>query len=237
MKHYLLLLIALVGLTPAYAQFDDNDIFANTNSTPFAKPKKHGFFLGPRIGGTMTMMTQPEQTDLYDAMGFGFSGGLAMKVRLGRMSENSDGGTGIFGIALDLKYKLNSVKTIGIGGDKLNLGYFEVPVMLQLYPFYKNTALNGLYIEAGADFAALVNKSPEAIAVADANRYAIYHTGGLKGFDVRIPVGLGWTLRKGFDVNLRYYISTSNLAENLKCKQSSLELSLAWYFRLAGRNN
>lgn len=223
----------MIGFTPAYAQFDDNNVF-DPETPSFAKTRKHGFFIGPRVGATMTMMTQPEQTDLYDAMGIGFSGGLAMKVRFGRMSENSDGGTGIFGIGLDLKYKLNNVKTLG--EESLKLGYFEAPVMLQLYPFYKNTSMNGFYLEAGVDISALLHKNPDLLAVDDNGRHAVYHTGDLKGCDVRIPVGLGWTMRQGFDINLRYYIGTSDLAENMACKQSSLELSFAWFFRVAGKN-
>ena len=234
MKHSLLLLVSLLCMTNAYAQFDDNDIFSSTPGE-FEKPKKYGFYIGPRVGLTMTMMGQPKQSDLYDAMGFGFSGGVAMKVRLGRMSENSDGGTGIFGIALDLKYKQNNVKTLA--DETLKLGYFEAPIMLQLYPFYKNTTLNGFYVEAGVDFAALLSKSPDLLTTEGDGTRVTYHTGDLKGGDIRIPLGVGWTLRKGFDVNLRYYIGMSNLAENLECKQSSLELSLAWMFKTGRKNN
>ena len=94
----------------------------------------------------MTSMTQPAQCDLYDKSGIGFSGGVAMKARFGKATENSYEGTGMFGVGLELKYKQNNVKTIANEGD-LKLGYFEVPVTLQFYPFAKSKIMNPFYIE------------------------------------------------------------------------------------------
>lgn len=229
MKKYLFLALALLGLTPAFGQTDDDD--AIFNSSNIGKPRNYAIHVGPRIGLTTTSMTQPLECDLYDGMGLGFSAGASMKVRLGHMSENSDGGTGLLGFGLDLKYKQNKVKTIG--DSDLSLGYFEVPVMLQLYPFYKITKLNGLYVEAGVDMAGTLSKSPDLLTVLQPTGRVVYHTGDLKGFDCRIPLGLGYTLRNGLDVNLRYYIGTSELAENMPCKMSSMEVSVAWMFRVS----
>ena len=229
MKKYLFLTLALLSITPVFAQTDDDDAIFNSNV--IGKPKNYAIYVGPQVGLTTTSMTQPLECDLYDGMGIGFSAGASMRVRLGRMSENSDGGTGVFGVGLDLKYKQNKVKTIG--DSNLSLGYFEVPVMLQLYPFYKITKLNGLYVEAGVDIAGTMTKSPDLLTVQTNVGRIIYHTGDLKGFDCRIPIGLGYTIRNGFGVNLRYYIGTSELAENIPCKMSSVELSLAWLFKVS----
>ena len=225
----LLLAIALLSTTTIFAQEDD---FFSTGPIP-PKPKNYAFFIGPRIGGDITTMTQPNECNLYDAAGIGFSGGVAMKLRLGAMSEDSDGGTGVFGIGLDLKYKQNNVKTIA--DDNLSLGYFEAPIMAQFYPFYKNTKMNSFYLEIGVDIAALLSKNPDLMTVQPNNeRYDLvtYHISDLKGGDIRIPVGIGYTFPKGFDINMRYYLGTSDLAKNMACKMSSFELSVGWLFKV-----
>lgn len=232
MKKFFLFTLLMLGFTPLFAQSEDDDeIFSSSQIVP--KPKSYGLYVGPRLGMTMTTMTQPRECDLYDGVGIGLSGGAAVRLRLGNMSENSEGGTGLFAIGLDLKYKQNRVKTIG--SDNLSLSYFEVPVVAQIYPLYKNVALNGFYIEVGVDLAGTLSKSPDILTVFPNNlRYTqvAYHAGELKGFDCRIPIGVGYTFLPGFDVNLRYYIGTSNLAKNMACKMSSLEISLAWLFKV-----
>ena len=118
------------------------------------KPKSNALFVGPTIGGTMTMTSgQTADYDLIDGGGFGFTGGVAARARFGRATENSIEGTGMLGVGLEVKYKLNSVKTHA--EDKLSLGYLEIPVTIQFFPLAKMHGLNGLYIEAGPDFAML----------------------------------------------------------------------------------
>ena len=95
--------------------------------------------------------------------------------------------------------------------------------------------MNGFYIEAGIDLAGVLSKSPDALTVFPNNyrfNEVVYHTGDLTGFDCRIPVGVGYTFLNGFDVNLRYYIGTSDLAKNMACKMSSFEVSLSWLFKV-----
>lgn len=222
MKKIFLMLFVLAGIVPAMAQSDDND------EGGFYE-KSNAIFLGPKLGATFTSMGQPKEVDLYDGSGFGISAGLQGKVRFGQATENSDGGTGFFGIGLELKYKQNKVKTIG--SDDLSLGYFEVPVTAQVYPFAKKQALNGFYIEAGPDFSFLMSKSPDVLSVPSAN--IAYHTGDFKGGDVRLLAGIGYTLPgSSFEVNGRYYIGMSDLAGNFPCKQNTLEVSLSWLFKI-----
>ena len=127
MKKFLFLFVALVTAMPTFAQSDDEeDVYSSG-----AKVKKNAFFIGPKVGGVLTTMTQPKQGKLYDAAGFGFSGGLAMKIRFGQASEASVGGTGYFAIGAELKYKQNKVKTLGTDQDgkrnaDLTISYFEV---------------------------------------------------------------------------------------------------------------
>ena len=235
MKKLLILFVAILGVSPAFAQIDDSDFGRLTDRGGFEKPKKSAFFIGPKAGVTMTSMTQPDECDLYDKFGIGFSGGIAMKARFGRATENSYEGTGFVGVGLELKYKQNNVKTIA--KDDLQLGYFEVPVMLQFYPFAKSNVMNGFYIELGGSFAGIMSKKPDALTVNNPNEdynYVTYHTGDLKGFDVRGLAGIGYTIPgTGFDINGRFYLGTSELAKNFPCKMNTIEVSLSYYFRAA----
>ena len=154
MKKILFFIAALSLSVPGFAQSDDGE----DDLISTGKEKSNAFFLGPKVGVTMTSMTQPDEGKLYDGSGFGFSGGVVLKARFGKASENSVGGTGYFGAGLELKYKLNSVKTLGTdeGGKenaKLSLGYFEVPVFVHIYPFAKSPSVNPLYVELGVAFA------------------------------------------------------------------------------------
>lgn len=242
MKKILFFIAALSLTVPGFAQSDDGE-----EESVRTKEKSIAFFLGPKIGGTMTSMTQPNEGKLYDGSSFGFSGGLVFQARFGKASENSVGGTGYFGAGLELKYKLNSVKTLGTdeGGKenaKLSLGYFEVPVFVHIYPFAKSPSVNPLYVELGAAFAGTLSRSPKSLTVVSSDPNSdfsevIYYLDAngskLKGMDVRPFAGIGYTIpNTGLDISARYYIGTSDLAKNFPCKMSSLEVSLAWMFNI-----
>lgn len=232
MKKLIILFVAILGISPAFAQSDEGADFSS-----FVKLKKSAFFIGPKGGVTMSSMTQPNECDLYDGSGIGFSGGIAMKARFGRATENSVEGTGIIGVGLELKYKQNAVKTIS--GENLNLGYLEIPVTLQFYPFLKSQAMNSFYLELGPSAGMLMSKSPDKLSVGVNEPYPgtqtiTYHTGDLKGFDVHPVFGLGYTIpNTGLDINARYYLGTSELAENFPCKMSTIEISISWLFKAA----
>lgn len=240
-KILMLIAVLLTWQSPALAQSDDGEFL------PVPKPKKHAFFIGPKIGMTMTTMGQPNESDLYDGFGIGFSGGLALKARFNSATESSEGGTGFVGLGLELKYKKNSVKTTGTdesGKENANLSvdYFEVPIYLQVYPLAKSKKMNTFYFELGASMAGTMARSPKSLtAVTAGGSDVVYNfdTEGskLKGYDVRPLVGLGYTFHSskrmsGLDVNARYYIGTSDLAGNFPCKMNSFEISLAYMFKL-----
>ena len=215
-----------------------------------ASKKSTVFYLGPKVGATFTTMTQPDQCDLYDAMGIGFSAGVTAKARFGRASDLSPAGTGKFGAGLELKYKQNNVKTIGIDEDgkqdaNLNISYFELPLFVQFYPFYKSDAMNTFYIEAGPDIAGTLSRSPKALTVDNltGNFSAIsFKVDDLKGFDVRFLAGLGYEFAASknskheaenlIGINARYYMGTSKLAGNFASKMNTFEISLSWMFSL-----
>lgn len=232
MKKTLLFVLSIFAGQYAIAQsgegFDTSDFEG--------KPKSNVLCIGPKIGGSLSSISgQPSEVDLFDGGSFGISGGLALKARFGRASENSYAGTGMFGVGLELKYRQAKAKTIA--SEDLSLGYFEVPVLLHVYPMASSPSMNGFYIEAGPDFAMLISKSPDALRMNLNQPYPgiesiQYNTGDLKGGDLRIAIGLGYTLPgTGLDINARYYIGTSELAkESLPVKMSFIEFSLSWLF-------
>lgn len=225
MKKTILFLISfvLMGVMPALAQRDGGD------ERHF--DKSNVIKLGPRVGLDFTSMTQPKEVDLYEGVGTSFDLGLALKTRFGRATEETrQGGTGLLGFGLEVNYKGNKVKTIG--DQDLSLSYLEIPLLLQVYPMVKSNMMNSFYVEAGPDFALIASKSPSVLNVPSAN--IAYHTGDFKGGDLRFVVGLGYTIPKtSLDINARYYIGTSDLAGNFPCKMNTLEVSLAWMFRIA----
>lgn len=241
MKRIFFMMMALMSIAPVFAQDDDGE-----EPIIIKKEKSNAFFIGPKIGGTMTTMTQPNEGKLYDSSAFGLSGGLAMKMRFGKASENSPAGTGYFAAGLELKYRQSVVKTIGTDEDgkenaNLSLSYFDVPVYVHVYPFAKSRGMNTLYIELGASFGGVLGRTPKSLTVTNPSAeyssvtYNIDKDGSqLKGMDVRPLAGLGYTIPStGLDINARYYIGTSNLAGNFPCKMSSLEISLSWMFNAA----
>lgn len=240
MKKHLFLVMAMVIALPGFAQSDDGE----EDFIP-SKEKSNAFFIGPKIGGTMTTMTQPNEGDLYDASGFSFSGGVAMKARFGQASENSVGGTGYFGVGVEVKYLQNTVKTLGIDDEgeadaNLSIGYLDVPVYAQIYPFAKMPSLNPFYVELGVAFAGTLSRSPKSLTVENLNSElssVTYHldtdNSTLKGWDVRPLVGVGYTIpNTGLDINARYHFGMSELAGNFPCKLNTLEISLAWLFNI-----
>ncbi len=217
-----------LGLLPASAQIDDGASFSTGS---FVKEKNNAFYLGLKAGVDITSMTQPTQSKLYDKTGIGFSGGLALRGRFGKVTENSYGGTGYFGLGLELKYKQNKVKTIA--GEDLTIDYFEVPVVAQVFPFAKNASMNPFYIELGASFGGALSKKPDQLTVNDNSGTVVYSIKDIKGLNVSGVAGIGYTIPStGLDINARYYLGFTDLADNIACKMSSFEVSLAWYFKL-----
>lgn len=241
MKKISFTLMALLFAMPAFAQSDDGEEIGNV-----VKARNNAFFLGPKAGVTMTTMTQPEEGKLFDKSDIGFSAGLALKARFGKATPNSEGGTGFVGLGMELKYTQNKAKTIatdenGNQNASLSMSYFEAPVYVQFYPLAKFNAMNSLYIEVGTAFVGTLGRSPKTLTVdepsADYSQvtYKLDADGSkLKGMDVRPMAGIGYTIPgTGFDVNARYYLGMSKMAENFTSKMNTLEVSLSWMFNIA----
>ena len=236
MKRFLISVIAVVCSLTGFAQIDD-EIDVGISE----KVYNHAIMVGPTAGVTMTMTSgQPSKYVLFDGSGIGFSGGLAARMRFGRGTRNSQEGTGMFAAGLEVKYTLNNAKTKG--EDNLMLGYLDIPVLLQFYPLAGSTTANGLFLEAGPDFALLMTKSPDKLNLPLNQPYpgiqtVEYATGDLNGGDLRIAVGLGYNQSfSKFDLGIhtRYYLGMSELSKNvLPAKLNTIELSLSLMFRVA----
>lgn len=233
-KNLLLVIAALCGLS-GFAQSgeDVNELFSE-------KEYNHVLYVGPVVGANMTMTSGQPKYDLFEGTGVGFTGGVAAKARFGRGTDNSMEGTGKFAAGLEVKYTLNTVKTKT--KDNLSLGYLDIPVLVQFFPLAGTTTANGLFIEAGPDFALLMSKSPDKLRL-DLNEpypglQAIeYATGDLKGGDIRVAMGLGYNFsmpKMDLAVHARYYLGMSELSKKvLPTKLSTLELSLSLMFKAA----
>ncbi len=246
-KKFTFLISFLCITATAFAQNEEGG-FTQRSSTPqqrggsgkaiSIKTKSYNYELsiGPRVGGGLTMMSDGDDVKVSDGSGFGFDAGLGVNVRFG--GKDSKGralnGQGLFGVGLELNYASYSAKTVA---DKnLNLGYFEVPVLLQFYPAYQTKQLKNFYIELGPTFSALVSKSPEELKTDD---YTSYMTGDLKGGDIKGTIGVGYRINRngandGFYINLRYNQGFSKLAGNFPCKISSAELTIGYLFKCVG---
>lgn len=250
-KVYLMLLFFVCALS-CFAQIEEGDENFGQKSTTRIKSQNntekkgrsivvktknynYEFSLGIRVGGGVSTMSEGDDLHLYDGSGMAFGGGIAANVRFGgKDSRNRPlDGQGLLGIGLELNYKNLSVKTLA--DEDLKLGYFEVPVMLQLYPMYNSKQLKNLFIELGATFAGSMSASPESLSYQNVT----YKTGDLKGFDVRPTVGLGYRFNKssandGFYMNARYYLGSSDLAGNFPSKISCAEISVGYLFKCIG---
>ena len=209
----------------------------NGGKTIQVKTKSYNYELsvGPRAGIGFSSMSEGEGLNIYDGSGIAFGGGIAANVRFGGKDSRGRAldGQGLFGVGLELNYKNMSVKTKS--GDKLKLGYFEVPILLQLYPCYNTKQLKNLYIEIGATVAGTLSKSPDEITYVN----TVYPTGQLKGFDINPTFGVGYRFNKnsandGFYASLRYSLGTSKLAGDFPGKISCAELTIGYLFKCIG---
>ena len=122
------------------------------------------------------------------------------------------------------------------------MGYLDVPVLFQFYPLASTTTANGLFLEAGPDFALLMTKSPDKLNLPLNQPYpgiqkVEYATGDLNGGDLRIAVGMGYNQsfsKMDLGIHTRYYLGMSELSKNvLPTKLNTIELSLSLMFRVA----
>ncbi len=181
--------------------------------------KGSGFLMkyGVKAGLNMTSMSNDMAFDPGFGMGVGFRVGGFLNMRWGYRTENSSKGTGFLGFQPELMYSNQAVKT-NAGDIKLN--YIAVPLLLKVYP---TTALN---IEVGPEFSYLISTSPSTMAVDGAE----IKVGDCKGMNIGATAGLAYDFEMGLTVGARYTYGFTDMAKNLKWKNSNIQVTVGWMF-------
>ena len=181
--------------------------------------KGSGFLMkyGVKAGLNMTSMSNDMAFDPGFGMGVGFRIGGFLNMRWGYRTENSSKGTGLWGFQPELMYSNQAVKT-DAGDIKMN--YIAVPLLLKVYP---TTALS---IEVGPELSYLISTSPSTMAVDGAE----IKVGDCKGMNVGLAAGLAYDFEMGLTVGARYTYGFTDMAKNLKWKNSNIQITVGWMF-------
>jgi len=181
--------------------------------------KGSGFLMkyGVKAGLNMTSMSNDMAFDPGFGMGVGFRVGGFLNMRWGYRTENSSKGTGLWGFQPELMYSNQAVKT-DAGDVKMN--YIAVPLLLKVYP---TTALS---IEIGPELSYLISTSPSTMAVDGAE----IKVGDCKGMNVGLAAGLAYDFEMGLTVGARYTYGFTDMAKNLKWKNSNIQVTVGWMF-------
>ena len=181
--------------------------------------KGSGFLMkyGVKTGLNMTSMSNDMAFDPGFGMGVGFRVGGFLNMRWGYRTENSSKGTGLWGFQPELVYSNQAVKT-DAGDVKMN--YIAVPLLLKVYP---TTALS---LEVGPEFSYLMSTSPSTMAVDGAE----IKVGDCKGMNIGLAAGLAYDFEMGLTVGARYTYGFTDMAKNLKWKNSNIQITVGWMF-------
>lgn len=181
--------------------------------------KGSGFLMkyGVKAGLNMTSMSNDMTFDPGFGMGVGFRVGGFLNMRWGYRTENSSKGTGLWGFQPELMYSNQAVKT-DAGDIKMN--YIAVPLLLKVYP---TTALS---LEVGPEFSYLISTSPSTMAVDGAE----IKVGDCKGMNIGLAAGLAYDFEMGLTVGARYTYGFTDMAKNLKWKNSNIQITVGWMF-------
>lgn len=181
--------------------------------------KGSGFLMkyGVKAGLNMTSMSNDMAFDPGFGMGVGFRVGGFLNMRWGYRTENSSKGTGLWGFQPELMYSNQAVKT-DAGDIKMN--YIAVPLLLKVYP---TTALS---IEVGPELSYLISTSPSTMAVDGAE----IKVGDCKGMNIGLAAGLAYDFEMGLTVGARYTYGFTDMAKNLKWKNSNIQITVGWMF-------
>jgi len=218
-----IIMVCIVALTTmsAMAQVTVNRGNYGTQQqkeTSFSE-KGSGFLMkyGVKAGLNMTSMSNDMAFEPGFGMGVGFRVGGFLNMRWGYRTENSSKGTGLWGFQPELMYSNQAVKT-DAGDIKMN--YIAVPLLLKVYP---TTALS---LEVGPEFSYLMSTSPSTMAVDGAE----IKVGDCKGMNIGLAAGLAYDFEMGLTVGARYTYGFTDMAKNLKWKNSNIQITVGWMF-------
>ena len=218
-----IIMVCIVALTTMSAMAQVTVIRGNNSSqqtkeTSFSD-KGSGFLMkyGVKAGLNMTSMSNDMAFDPGFGMGVGFRVGGFLNMRWGYRTENSSKGTGLWGFQPELMYSYQAVKT---DADYVKMNYIAVPLLLKVYP---TTALS---IEVGPELSYLISTSPSTMAVDGAE----IKVGDCKGMNVGLAAGLAYDFEMGLTVGARYTYGFTDMAKNLKWKNSNIQVTVGWMF-------
>lgn len=174
---------------------------------------------GVKAGANLSTLSKYGEADLGLKSGVGFEGGAIVAARFGKRTLGSPAGTGLFGVQIEPSYVQH---TIGTNEDDIKLSYFEIPVLLKLF------LTPNFNVEIGPNFAGTLSSSPDYI---EADNTSIA-TGEIKGFDVKVCVGVSYEMKNGLFASLRYQLGTSGLAKNFDSRVSAASLTIGYKFNV-----
>lgn len=218
-----IIMVCIVALTTmsAMAQVTVNrgNFSSQQQKETLFSDKGSGFLIkyGVKAGLNLTSMSNDMAFDPGFGMGVGFRVGGFLNMRWGYRTENSSKGTGLWGFQPELMYSNQAVKT-DAGDVKMN--YIAVPLLLKVYP---STALS---IEVGPELSYLISTSPSTMAVDGAE----IKVGDCKGMNVGLAAGLAYDFEMGLTVGARYTYGFTDMAKNLKWKNSNIQVTVGWMF-------
>lgn len=218
-----IIMVCIVALTTmsAMAQVTVNrgNLSSQQQKETSFSDRGSGFLMkyGVKAGLNMTSMSNDMAFDPGFGMGIGFRVGGFLNMRWGYRTENSSKGTGLWGFQPELMYSNQAVKT-DAGDVKMN--YIAVPLLLKVYP---TTALS---IEVGPELSYLISTSPSTMAVDGAE----IKVGDCKGMNVGLAAGLAYDFEMGLTVGARYTYGFTDMAKNLKWKNSNIQVTVGWMF-------
>lgn len=173
---------------------------------------------GVKAGVNLSTMSNGMEFNPAFGMGVGFRAGVMGNFHWGQRTANSLPGTGWIGLQPELMYSYQTVKSDG--GD-IKMNYIQLPVMLKFYP------LSLLSVEAGPEFSYLFSTSPEFVTVDE----KIIRVGKCQGLNVGVGIGLAYEFRTGLTLGTRYSIGLTDMAKNLKWKNSgNFQVTVGWLF-------
>lgn len=181
--------------------------------------KGSGFLMkyGVKAGLNMSIMSNDMAFDPGFGMGVGFRVGGFLNMRWGYRTENSSKGTGLWGFQPEILYSLQNVNT---SAGYLKMNYLALPLMLKVYP------TTGFNIEVGPELSYLLSTSPNTMAVDGAE----INVGSCKGMNFGLSAGLGYDFAMGLSLGARYTYGFTNMAKNLKWKNSNIQVTVGWMF-------
>ena len=221
LKKLFLLSVGILLSFGAISQVKVNRVNSGTyQQTQEVKSKKTSSFYwkyGVKAGVNFSSMENGMEFEPGFGNGIGFQGGILFNFRWGRRTENAEAGTGVFGLQPEILYSNKAVST-DAGDIKMN--YIAVPLLLKIYP------TTDFSIEAGPDFSYLISTSPSTIAVDGAE----IKVGDCKGMNIGVAAGLAYDLQMGLTIGARYTYGLTDMAKNLKWKNSNIQVTVGWMF-------